>query len=71
MQKYGVTEACGNMLQLIAQDMVEHFSVFICDLSWFTWRSLAFIHDNRYTLLLYVWQKQMFLGQVNGVKVQL
>ena len=39
------SEACGSMLQLIAQSMGEHVSILICVLTWFTLRSLAFIQD--------------------------
>ena len=33
------------MLQPTVQSMGEHVSILICDLAWFTLRSLAFIQD--------------------------
>ena len=39
------SEACESMLQLIVQSMGEHVSILICNLPWFTLRSLAFIQD--------------------------
>ena len=39
------SEACGSMLQLIAQNKGEPVSILIYVLTWFTLRSLAFVQD--------------------------
>ena len=39
------SEACKSILQLAVQSMGKHVSILICNLPWFTLRSLAFIQD--------------------------